>query len=158
MRNAKTEVKVSCLRTLTLAMLDPLTTTSAILALTARCAITIKDINDGVQNYHGALQTIANIHNEADTMEGALISIESCLESNSKILEEAGLMDRFDGTIAACYEVVKKLERSMTALTKGRQWKQRLRIMWNENEMRALADEMRTKQASLSLLLQALNM
>jgi hypothetical protein len=139
-------------------MLDPLTTTTAILAISTRCATIVQDIHDVVQHYKNAPRTIKRIQEEAGAIGGSLAAIILALEFNPRILEAAGLITGFNAIIEECRAVLSRIDTYLAIITAGGQWRQRVRIIWNESELKTLLDELRGKQGSLVLLLQTLNM
>jgi hypothetical protein len=135
----------------------PMTTSAAILAIVVQCTLTTKGIHDIFYEFKNVPYELKNIKEEAGAVEGSLSSTISTLKYDPELLEVAGLTTQFENAIESCQGVLVRVEAYLASRVVV-QWKQRVKAVWNEKELRTLRDELRSKQSSLSMLVQALNM
>jgi hypothetical protein len=67
------------------------------------------------------------------------------MEYKPRALEVTGLMERFDVIIEVCRAILSKIDAYLAMITAGVQWRQRVKNIWNENELRILLDDLRSK-------------
>jgi len=134
-----------------------LTTSSAIVAVVAQYVTTVKVIHDVLQEYKNVPQVLKGIREETAAIGGFLNAIVLSLERNPEVLQAAGLTSEFDVALESCRGAIVRVATYLTSL-KDVNWKRRLNVVWNEKELGMLRDDLRSKQISLAMLVQALNM
>jgi hypothetical protein len=134
-----------------------LTTSTAIVTIVAQCVSTVKAIHNVLQEYKDVPQVLKRIHEEAGAIGSCLSAIVLSLEQSPGALEASGLTAEFDTAIESCRATISRVDTYLTVLA-AVHWKQRVKVVWNEKELGTLRNDLRSKQISLAMLVQALNM
>lgn len=134
-----------------------LTTSNAIVAIVGQCSATVKAIHDVLQKYENAPQVLERIWRETGAIENSLSAIVLSLEySFGPDTQGASVLTaKVNSAIESCRDTIFRVGFRVRNLAAG--WKHRVGVVWNEKELGMLMDELRTEQASLSMLIQTLN-
>ncbi|KAF2252440.1 hypothetical protein BU26DRAFT_502909 [Trematosphaeria pertusa] len=149
--------------------MDPLTITSTVIAISARCVRTARALYDLRGKYRDASMTITAIYSESTVISTSLAHIQGLCTRNpdalrSTLLERPELEATFDQALTGCvlvYSVLDdEVQRLYVAIEKdglaGSMG--RIKLIWKEDAMRDVLVQIRGQQAALGLLIQALQM
>jgi hypothetical protein len=147
-------------------MVDPISITTAVLAISARCLTTAKAVYTLRDKFKGAQITISAIHSESAVISASLGHIQTLILKDpdtlsSNFTSRPELEGAFDTSLTGCALIfsilddeVQKLQGSGGEMGPAK----RMKIMWKEELMKELLQQIRGQQTALSLLIQALQM
>jgi hypothetical protein len=146
--------------------MDPISITTAVLAISARCLTTAKAVSTLRDKFKGAQITISAIHSESTVISASLGHIQSLILKDPETLSSIftsrpGLEGAFDTALTGCALVFSILDDEVQKL-QGDGGEigaaEKMKIVWKEETMKELLQQIRGQQTALSLLIQALQM
>ncbi|KAG5793748.1 hypothetical protein H9Q69_007212 [Fusarium xylarioides] len=138
--------------------MDPLSITSAAVALAAtvyRCAIEVKKI---VGTIADAADTLSDLAEEAQLIQGALQGVEDALQYNQEAISRYKVEEVFSIAVKGCRATLACIKQEFELLFNRRDWKARFMVLWKEDDMKKLLGRLDRKRESISLLLQLLSL
>jgi len=149
--------------------MDPLSVTSVVVSLTAKCMQTAKQLNDLRDKYRSAQIIISAICSESTVISVSLSQLQALMLQNPQILStrlaaRPEIQSTFDTVLTGCMVVFTILEEEILKLKRGDDsfqtfgFRAKARYVWNEEMMQNLLGEIRGLQSTMSLLLQLLQM
>lgn len=144
--------------------MDPLTITTTVLGITARCLSTAKTLYSLRGKYQNASITITAIYSETTVIGVSLGKIQSIVLKHQESIASdfqtrPELESTFDSALTGCMLVYSILDDQVLRLSAGGESVfGRAAIVWNEDDMKELLQQIRGQQIALSLLIQMLEM
>jgi hypothetical protein len=140
--------------------MDPLTITSTVISISARCISTAKAVYSLREKYKEAQMTITAIYSETTVISASLGHIQGlttkdpeALRSNFQSRPE--LEQTFDQALTGCVLVYSILDDEVQKLHHAADTAPgRVRYMWKEETMKELLQQIRGQQTALTLLIQ----
>lgn len=141
--------------------MDPLSITSTVLSLTAQCLSTAKALYDLIERFKDAELTITAIHSESLVIAASLSQIQAVVLGSPQSLgpDRPELESLFDNALTGCMVVYSALDKEIQDLKmKPDTIMERAAILWKEDTMRNLLQQIRWQKGSISVLIQTLQM
>ncbi|KAF2179065.1 hypothetical protein K469DRAFT_717574 [Zopfia rhizophila CBS 207.26] len=149
--------------------MDPLTITSAVISISARCIQSARALYDLRGKYKDASMTITAIYSESTVISTSLAHIQGLISKNpdalrSTLQERPELEATFDQALTGCVLVYSVLDDEVRRLYTGigkegvAGMVGRVKFLWKEEAMRDVLVQIRGQQTALGLLIQALQM
>ncbi|KAF2016485.1 hypothetical protein BU24DRAFT_409583 [Aaosphaeria arxii CBS 175.79] len=149
--------------------MDPLTITSTVLGISARCITSARALYELREKYKDASMTITAIYSETNVLSTSLAHIQGLCTRNPEALrttlqEQPQLEATFDQALTGCVLVYSVLDEEIRRLYEGIRQEGvagamgRMKFLWKEEAMKDVLMQIRGQQAGLSLLIQALQM
>ena len=146
-------------------MADPVTivqVVSAATGLVGQCASVAKSLHDIAGKYKNARLTLSSMIQELDTIEMAWSRItEWSRDYSDELLANDRLPERLANSLECGTLVMSALQADFASFktnTKTLGFRQRSRLVWNENLLRDHQDRIRGQATSMTLLLQVLKL
>ncbi|OAL44979.1 hypothetical protein IQ07DRAFT_487362, partial [Pyrenochaeta sp. DS3sAY3a] len=136
------------------------------LRITTSCVGVAKTLHDIHSAWNRAPRTISTLCSQLKLTSASLMQIQSLLlRDTSNITRRRDVVDAFDTALTACLVLSTWLEKYMQNITKGvldetttRSWKEKLRMLWNEAEVKEILEQLQAQQSAISLLINMLQM
>ncbi|ORY17080.1 hypothetical protein BCR34DRAFT_555977 [Clohesyomyces aquaticus] len=149
--------------------MDPLTITSTVISISARCVQTARALYDLRGKYKDASMLITAIYTETTVISTSLASIQGLCTRNPEALrstlhERSDLTATFDQALTGCVLVYSVLDEEVHRLYAeiGKDGiagaMGRMKFVWKEDTMKDVLTQIRGQQTALSLLIQLLQM
>ncbi|KAF2004242.1 hypothetical protein P154DRAFT_51622 [Amniculicola lignicola CBS 123094] len=149
--------------------MDPLTITSTVISISARCVQTARALYDLRGKYKDASMSITAIYTETTVISTLLAGIQGLCTRNSEALrstlhERSDLTATFDQALTGCMLVYSVLAEEVHRLYAelGKDGAAgamgRMKFVWKEDAMKDVLTQIREQQTALSLLVQLLQM
>ncbi|KAF2802570.1 uncharacterized protein BDZ99DRAFT_200839 [Mytilinidion resinicola] len=143
--------------------MDPLSVAANVinvLSETIRCAKGLYDLRD---KYRDAYVTITSIYSESMVISAALSQVQNLLLHDA-LGQKPDLEAAFDTALTGCMVVYSCLDEEVQRLAGSGPpggdlgWRERSRIVWEEDRMKELLLQIRGQQTAMTLLIQGLQM
>jgi ABC-type transporter Mla subunit MlaD len=144
--------------------MDPLTITSTVISISARCIHTAKAIYDLRERYKHAGAIITSIYSQSTLISAALGNIQGLICKSPAAIQTTlqsrnDLEKIFDQALTGCVMVYSVLDDEIQKLYAAPDSVQaRMQTLWKEQTMKNLLQELQGQQAALSFLLQTFQM
>ncbi|KAH7112167.1 hypothetical protein B0J11DRAFT_542786 [Dendryphion nanum] len=149
--------------------MDPLTITSTVIALSARCVRSARGLYELRAKYKDASMTITAIYTESNVIATSLACIQGLCTTNPDALRSTlqtrpEITETFDQALTGCILVYSVLEDEVHRLYSGIHQvgfggtMGRLRLLWKEEAMQEVLTQIRGQQTALSLLINILQL
>jgi hypothetical protein len=138
--------------------MDPLSITATVISLTIRCTTTSVQLYNIFTRYRRAPSTIANLVEETQVIRASLSQVERALEHNPNGLSTPDLEDIFDIAVKGCRATLLCLDEEFEKLKDREDWRARVLTLWNEDAMKDLVEQLGRKKATITLLIQGLQL
>jgi tRNA A37 threonylcarbamoyladenosine dehydratase len=144
--------------------MDPISITTAVLSITARCLTTARALYALRERYKHAQMTISAIYSESTVISASLGHVQNLLLSKaeslaSKLKSREELENILDTSLTGCTLVYSILHDEVQKLSnKGETAAAKASAVWKEETMKELLQQIRGQQTALTLLIQALQM
>ncbi|KAK9423675.1 putative Fungal N-terminal domain-containing protein [Seiridium unicorne] len=148
--------------------MDPLSVTTSVTALTAACLKTTKAMGDLCEKFKHAQMTLSAICSESTVICASLSQIQSLVLTRpdalrTQLRERSELVATFDIAVTGCmviYAVLDDEVQSIMALCVDGQlgWFEKAKVLWKEDTMSGLLQQLRGQQHAISLLIQVLQL
>jgi hypothetical protein len=147
--------------------MDPISVAASILAITNHCFSTAKTLNTLRNDFKDAGMTISAICSETSIMTASLSHLQGLVFNNpdafsSQLESRPELSSTFDTALTGCVVVFSVLDTEVQKLTRqalqkgGIGWAARAKVIWKEDTMKNLLQQIRGQQTALTLLIQLL--
>ncbi|KAF2827227.1 hypothetical protein CC86DRAFT_208283 [Ophiobolus disseminans] len=148
--------------------MDPLSLTASILGITTACLKSAHLLDGLREKYKHAQITISALCAETTTISASLSQIQSLVLGNqgaiiTQLRSRSDVVATFDTALTGCSVVIAVLNDEIVALvTEGSAnsiaWHQKAKLVWKDEVMRDLLQQLRGQTAAIGLLIQALNL
>lgn len=156
--------------------MDPLTLSTAIITIATKCVTLTKNFSDIRSRYAFANLTIIAICTESSVCSTALYTLQTCFSqhqdsndvSNEKgpkqLLGQPLFLSSCDAALTGCTLILSCLDEELGSLRQAAEsgstltWSQRARILWKEETMQQLLQQLRGQVTALNLLLHCFQM
>jgi hypothetical protein len=144
--------------------MDPLTITSTVISISARCIHTAKAIYDLRERYRHAQVIIESIHSQSTLISAALGNIQGLICKSPAAIQitlesRDDLVKIFDQALTGCVMVYSVLDDEIQKLYDAPDSVQsRVQTLWKEQTMKDLLQELQSQRGALSFLLQTFQM
>jgi hypothetical protein len=149
--------------------MDPLSITANLIAIITVCGKVTKTLRNFYSIYGSAAFVIASICTETGVISVSLTYIQSLIKRRpdaimTRLRSRPELLDTLDTALTGCMLVCSCLENETQRLvsgageTKAVSWGAKARLLWNQDTLKELLENIRGQQLALSLLIQALEM
>lgn len=149
--------------------MDPLSVTASITAIITLFGKATKILHNSYTIYGNAAFVIASICSETAVISASLTLIQSLFDHRAdaimiRLQSRPELLHTLDMALTGCMLVCSCLLNetqglvSSTGETKGVSWGAKARLLWNQDTLKELLENIRGQQTALSLLIQALQM
>ena len=148
--------------------MDPLSLTASILAITTACLKSAHLLDGLREKYKHAQVTISALCAEVIVISASLSQIQSLVLANpgaiiTQLRSISEVIATFDTALTGCSVVIAVLNDEITALvTSGQEgitnWRQRAKLIWKDDLMKDLLQQLRGQSAAIGLLIQTLQM
>jgi len=115
-------------------------------------------VKDAVDEFKDAPAVARDIEDEIRTVQAALRRVGVATQRDSGVIGRFQLDDVFSLSVEGCESLLRQIDNEFDALFGRADWRARLSICWNIEEIRRLLRSLGTMKASLMLLVQALNL
>ena len=146
-------------------MVDPISITTAVLAISTRCLSTAKAVSALHDKFKNAQITISAIHSESTVICASLTLIYNLILRDPETLRSnfatrPELEGAFDTALTGCALVFSVLDDEVLKLQGDGELNVvgKVKIVWKDDTMKELLQQIRGQQSALSLLAQALQM
>ncbi|KAF1981746.1 hypothetical protein K402DRAFT_425161 [Aulographum hederae CBS 113979] len=143
--------------------MDPLSIASGVMSLVVDGIATAKLLYDLRDKYKNASTTITAIYTESMVISASLSQIQA-LQARNAMSDKPELYATFDIAITGCNIVFSCLKEEVGDLadkalgSDGLNWKDKAKMIWREDAMKELLQQLRGQQTALTLLIQGLQM
>jgi hypothetical protein len=103
--------------------------------------------------------TVSTLCSTLKVTAASLSQIQSLLLGDTDVLQDKpDLVDTFDTTLTSCAVLSSWLEKYMLKIKKGAlegsktTWRTKFRMVWNEDDVKELLEQLVTQQAAISML------
>ena len=149
--------------------MDPLSISAAVAGIISSCLTTATTLNRLRSSYLNASLTIGSICSEMTVISASLAQIQNYILTNTSAVSEQfqthlDLKLTFDIALTGCMVTFSCLEEEANSLvekaTEGREfnWADKVKVVWKEDNMKELLQQLRGQQTAISVLLQSLQM
>ncbi|KAK6074232.1 hypothetical protein SCUP234_08282 [Seiridium cupressi] len=148
--------------------MDPLSITASVTALTAACLKTTKAMGDLCEKFKHAQMTLSAFCSESTVICASLSQIQSLVLTKpdalrSQLRERSELVATFDIAVTGCMVIYAVLDDEvqsiMTLCLDGHLgWFEKAKVLWKEDTMSGLLQQLRGQQHAISLLIQVLQL
>ncbi|KAF4998945.1 hypothetical protein FDECE_11659 [Fusarium decemcellulare] len=138
--------------------MDPLSITNASVALAAavyKCAIEVKRI---VGTINDAPDSLCDLAEEAQLIQGALHSVEDALEEDRQAITRYEIEEVFSIAVKGCRATLACIKKEFELLFGRNDWKAQFMVLWKDEDMKKLLGRLDRKRASILLLIQLLTL
>jgi hypothetical protein len=112
-----------------------------------------------------APMTVDTMCSQLKLTAASLAQIQSLLLNDTDVLRgKPALVDTFDTTLTSCLVLSTSLDAYVLKIKKGAleggnmTWKQKLKTLWDENEIKELLNQLHTQQGGIAVLVNLLQM
>ena len=149
-------------------MMDPLSMSAAVAALTATSIQTAKTLHSIKDKFQGAEFTITSLCTETTIISASLSQVQGLLLGDQDriakdLSNRPDLEATLDQALTGCFVALDVLQAEIEKITeacptgsKNVTLKAKMRLLWNETTMQDMVTHLRGIQSALSLLLQLL--
>lgn len=144
--------------------MDPLSITGTVIAITAQCLSTAKTLYGLREKFKEAQFTISTIYSESRVIAASLSQVQMLVLKDpehvqSDLETRPELESLFDNALTGCMVVYSALEKEIQDLNiHPSSVRERAAIVWKEDTMKGLLQQIQGQQGTLSLLIQTLQM
>jgi hypothetical protein len=148
--------------------MDPISLTAGILSITTACLKSAHRLDGLREKYKHAQTTITALCAEAKVISASLSQIQSLILGNAGALitqlrPRSEVIAIFDNALTGCAVVFAVLDNELAALSSEDEdgvmnWTQKAKLMWKDDLMKDLLQQLRGQTAAIGLLIQALQM
>jgi len=138
--------------------MNPLSIITSAVGLSANIIQAAAAVKDAVDEFKDAPAVARDIEDEIRTVQAALRRVGVALQRDSGVIWRYQLDDVFSLSVEGCESLLRQIDNEFDALFGRADWRARLSICWNSEEIRRLLRSLGTRKASLMLLVQALNL
>ncbi|KAK0615926.1 hypothetical protein B0T17DRAFT_619519 [Bombardia bombarda] len=138
--------------------MDPLSITIATVALAGtvlRRATVVKDVVVGLRD---APETINDVAEEVQTLHAVLEAVKRTLRQAPRTFELTRLRSVFAIAVEGCSTTLMCIKEAYDELFGRSDWKAKLLVLWKHNDMEQLRIRLDSRKATLTLLIQTMNM
>jgi hypothetical protein len=138
-------------------MADPVSITAGALTITTRCVTAGVQIYSAWHRYRDAPQTIGDLVEEIQIVQGSLAQLKRLL-SREGFAITSDLEDVFGIAVKGCKATLLCLEEEFRTLQGRSDWRARLKVLWKDDIMTSLLQQLARKKSSMMLLMQGLQL
>lgn len=155
--------------------MDPLTLSTAIITIAAKCVTLTKEFSDIRSRFIFANLTIISICTESSVCSTALYTLQTCFsqhehqeDANQRgphhLLDQPLFLSSCDAALTGCTLILSCLDEELGSLRQAVEsgsplkWTQRARVIWKEETMQQLLQQLRGQVTALNLLLHCFQM
>lgn len=149
-------------------VMDPLSITASVTALTSSCLKTAKAIGDLREKFKYAQTTISALYAESTVICASLSQIQNLVlcrpeALRSQMRERSDLIATFDIAVTGCMVIYAILDDEIQGVLSSYSdtdmgWVDKAKFLWKEDFMRDLLQQLRGQQHAIALLIQTLQM
>jgi len=138
--------------------MNPLSIITIAVGFSANIIRAAAAVKDAVNEFKDAPAVARDIEDEIRTVQAALRRVGVATQRDSGVIWRFQLDDVFSLSVEGCESLLRRIDNEFDALFGRADWRARLSICWNREEIRRLLRSLGTRKASLMLLVQALNL
>jgi len=138
--------------------MNPLSIITIAVGFSANIIRAAAAVKDAVDEFKDAPAVARDIEDEIRTVQAALRRVGVATQRDSGVIGRFQLDDVFSLLVEGCESLLRQIDNEFDALFGRADWRARLSICWNSEEIRRLLRSLGTMKASLMLLVQALNL
>jgi len=138
--------------------MNPLSIITIAVGFSANIIRAAAAVKDAIDEFKDAPAVARDIEDEIRTVQAALRRVGVATQRDSGVIGRFQLDDVFSLLVEGCESLLRQIDNEFDALFGRADWRARLSICWNSEEIRRLLRSLGTMKASLMLLVQALNL
>jgi hypothetical protein len=136
--------------------MDPLSITAAVVTIVTRVIPAAVQVYDVWNHYSEAPESVADILEELHIIRASLQQLQNILQREGTRVT-AELQDVFAIAVNGCKATVLCIEEEYRPLVGDDQWS-RIKVLWKEDTMKRLLEQLARKKTSIALLMQCLSL
>jgi len=138
--------------------MNPLSIITIAVGFSANIIRAAAAVKDAVDEFKDAPAVARDIEDEIRTVQAALRRVGVATQRDSGVIWRFQLDDVLSLSVEGCESLLRQIDNEFDAHFSRADWRARLSMCWNSEEIRRLLRSLGTRKASLMLLVQALNL
>jgi len=137
--------------------MDAFSIMTGVLTITTRCITVAIQIHSAWNHYRDAPQTVADLVDEIQIVHASLTQLQHVLRLEGFSIT-SDLEDVFGIAVKGCKATLLCLEEEFRTLQGRSDWRARIKVLWEDDTMTRLLEQLGRKKTSIMLLMQCLHL